>query len=121
MIIQNNANLDPFGGMYVLNWHGNEGTCYDLLTTIGSVDAAGENLEDPSDVDETLGLIWLFQPEQVDRGAYQVQVRWIRRDPRMKPPLAIQNVEVQINLQSSCLMIDQRELSATLRRRAKRC
>jgi hypothetical protein len=61
--------------------------------------AAHETRDDPSDVDENSWLVWSLKPQQADRGAHVVQLRLLERDPRVKPPLVVQHVEIHVRFQ----------------------
>ncbi len=57
---------------------------------------AEENPDNPSDVSENSWLVWSLSPDQADRGIHEIQVRLVKRDPRIKPPLTVQSVEVHL-------------------------
>ncbi len=59
--------------------------------------ATAEDPNDPSDVDENSWLVWTLAPEQADHGPHEIQVVLIKRDPRIRPPLVVNNVEFWVN------------------------
>lgn len=58
--------------------------------------ASRETRDDPSDVEESSWLVWSLTPQQTDRGPHVVQLRLLERDPRVKPPLVVQHVEIHV-------------------------
>ena len=69
----------------------------ELLGTPGIRNVAAEDPDDPADVDENSWLVWILEPRQADRGLHQVQVRLVQRDPRIRPPPVVLNVELHVN------------------------
>ncbi len=59
--------------------------------------AAAEDPNDPSDVDENSWLVWTLDPAQADRGRHEIQVRLLKRDPRIRAALVVQHVEIWVN------------------------
>ena len=59
--------------------------------------AADEDPDNPSEVTENSWLVWSLSPDQAERGTHQIQVRLVKRDPRMKPELTVQSVEIHLN------------------------
>lgn len=57
---------------------------------------AAENPDDPSDVSENSWLVWSLEANQAKWGIHQIQIRLVKRDPRLKPPLTVQNVEIHL-------------------------
>ena len=55
---------------------------------------AAENPDIPSGVDENSWLVWDLDPAQAASGSHEVKVVLVRRDPRLRPPLAVANVEI---------------------------
>ena len=58
--------------------------------------AAREDDDNPSDVGESGWLVWSLRPQQAARGTHQVQVRLLKRDPRLKPPPVVRHVEFHV-------------------------
>jgi len=58
---------------------------------------AGEDPNNPSDVSEDSWLVWSLRPEQATQGAHLVQVRLLKRDPYIRPPLTVQSVEFHLS------------------------
>ena len=58
--------------------------------------AALEDADNPSDVGESGWLVWSLRPQQAARGTHQVQVRLLKRDPRLKPAPVVQHVEFHV-------------------------
>ena len=54
---------------------------------------AAEDDSDPSDTDESSWLVWSLEPDQADYGPHRIQVILLDHDPRIKPPLVVQQVE----------------------------
>ena len=54
----------------------------------------------PSDVSEDNWLVWPLDPHEAEQGSHEVQIRLLKRDPRIKPPLVVQNVEFHVNYTS---------------------
>jgi hypothetical protein len=59
----------------------------------------GEDENDPSDVDENSWWVWSLKPEQAARGPHTVQVRLLKRNPKIKPPLVVRSVEIHLKYQ----------------------
>ena len=55
---------------------------------------AAENPQVPADVDENSWLVWDLDPAQAASGAHEIQVVLVKRDPRIRPPLTVANVEI---------------------------
>ena len=58
--------------------------------------AAFEDPNDPSDVGETAWLVWPLNPEKFTRRTYEVRVRMLEHDSRVKPPLVVEHVEFHV-------------------------
>ena len=58
--------------------------------------ATAEDLDSPSDVDENSWLVWRLAPERADYGPHEVQVKLVKRDPRLRPPLVVAQVDLHI-------------------------
>ena len=54
---------------------------------------AAENPSNPADVDENSWLVWDLEAGQVSAGRHEIQVALVKRDPRIRPPLGVENVE----------------------------
>ena len=59
--------------------------------------AANEDPATPLEVDESSWLVWRLESEQADQGAHEIQVRLVERDPRLRPPVVVENVELYID------------------------
>ena len=59
-----------------------------------------EDPEDPSDVDESSWLVWRLDPKAAGLGTHRVQVRLLKRNPRIRPSLIVQHVEFHVNYES---------------------
>ncbi len=59
--------------------------------------AAAQDPNDPSDVDENGWLVWSLEPEQTGLGPHEGKVQLVDRDPRIRPPLVIRHVEIHVN------------------------
>ena len=55
-----------------------------------------ENVADPAEVDETSWLVWDLEPAQAAKGEHRMNVVLVNRDPRIRVPLTIGNVEFTI-------------------------
>ena len=55
---------------------------------------AAESPDNPADVDENSWLVWDLTAEQASLGTHQIKVVLVERDPRIRPPLGIENVEI---------------------------
>ena len=55
-----------------------------------------ENDADPAEVDETSWLVWDLEPAQAAKGEHRMNVVLVNRDPRIRVPLTIGNVEFTI-------------------------
>ena len=55
---------------------------------------AAEDPEAPADVHENSWLVWDLDPAQAASGEHEVQVVLVKRDPRLRPPLTVANVEI---------------------------
>ena len=62
--------------------------------------APAEDPDNPSDVDESSWLVWRLDPADAGPGEHRVQVRLLKRDPRIRPPLIVQHVEFQVQYHS---------------------
>ena len=58
---------------------------------------SAEDLNNPSDVDESSWLVWPLESAAAGFGTHLVQVRLLKRDPRIRPPLIVQHVEFHMN------------------------
>ena len=58
--------------------------------------AAHEDPLDPADVSEIGWLVWALPAKSVDQGPHRVRVRLLERDRRIKPPLSVEHVEIQL-------------------------
>ena len=58
--------------------------------------ATKEDPENPADIDEIGWLVWSLPPEQLAKGDHQVQIRLLKRDSRIAPPLRVEHVEVRL-------------------------
>ncbi len=61
------------------------------------VSPATLNPTDPSDVSENTWLVWALRAEQAARGKHEIEVILFERDPRIRVPIVIDNVEIHIN------------------------
>ncbi len=55
---------------------------------------AAEDPQSPADVHENSWLVWDLEPAQAASGAHEIQVVLVKRDPRLRPPLTVANVEI---------------------------
>ena len=55
-----------------------------------------EDPENPSEVDENSWLIWQLDPDQTDYGRHEIQVKLVKRDTRIRPPLVISQIDLHI-------------------------
>ena len=62
--------------------------------------AAREGAHKPSDVSQNSWLVWPLDPHKAEQGAHEVQIRLLKRDPRIKPPLVVQSVEFHVSYTS---------------------
>ena len=69
----------------------------DLLPEPEIRNVAAEDPNNPSDVAENSWLVWRLSPDQAGRGVHRVQVRLLKRDPRIRPPLTVQSVEIHLS------------------------
>ena len=58
--------------------------------------AAAEDDSNPADVDEDSWLVWDLEPAQAAKGEHEIDVVLTNRDPRIRVPLVIGNVEFTI-------------------------
>ena len=58
--------------------------------------AAAEDDGNPADVDEDSWLVWDLEPAQAAKGEHEIDVVLTNRDPRIRVPLVIGNVEFTI-------------------------
>ena len=58
--------------------------------------ATKEDPENPADIDEIGWLVWSLAPEQLAKGDHQLQIRLLKRDSRIAPPLRVEHVEVRL-------------------------
>ena len=58
---------------------------------------AAEDPDNPSDVAENSWLVWRLSPDRAGRGIHRVEVRLLKRDPRIRPPLTVQSVEIHLS------------------------
>ena len=57
---------------------------------------AAESPDNPADVDENSWLVWDLESAQAAYGRHEIKVVLIERDPRIRPPLGIENVEIWV-------------------------
>ncbi len=69
----------------------------DELAAGKPVSPASRDITGPSDVAENTWLVWVLKPEQVAYGAHGIEVVLLERDPRIRVPVVIDNVEIHIN------------------------
>ena len=55
---------------------------------------AAEDPQAPADVDENSWLVWDLDPAQAASGEHEIQVILVKRDPRIRLPLTVANVEI---------------------------
>ena len=55
------------------------------------------NPDNPSDVAERSWMVWSLAPALVDQGMHEIRVYLVARNPRLQPPLVVENVEIHIN------------------------
>jgi len=58
--------------------------------------AAGEDPNNPADVDENSWLVWDLSPSQSSKGTHEIGISLINRDDRIRMPLVVNNVEFWI-------------------------
>ena len=68
----------------------------DTLPQATASNIAAENPGDPSDVHENSWLVWTLTPAQLHNGEHVIEVRLVKRDPRLDPELVVQHVEIHI-------------------------
>lgn len=61
------------------------------------VSPAALDASNPSDVSENTWLVWTLTAEQAARGKHRIEVALLERDPRIRIPIVIDNVELHIN------------------------
>ena len=61
------------------------------------VSPAALDASNPSDVSENTWLVWTLTAEQAARGKHRIEVALLERDPRIRIPIVIDNVEIHIN------------------------
>jgi hypothetical protein len=59
-------------------------------------DAAAEDASSLSDVSENGWLTWRLEPAQLGDGIHRITVTLLERDPRLRPPIVVQNVEIHV-------------------------
>ena len=57
---------------------------------------AGENPADPAAVEESTWLSWELRPEQAGPGQHEVRLHLVERDPLIRVPLRVENVEIYV-------------------------
>ena len=58
---------------------------------------ATEAAANPADVSENMWLVWPLVPAQVGKGVHIVGIDLLERDPRLRPPIAVRNVEIHVS------------------------
>ena len=58
---------------------------------------AAEAAANPADVSENTWLVWPLVPAQVGKGVHIVGIDLLERDPRLRPPIAVRNVEIHVS------------------------
>ena len=58
--------------------------------------AAGD-AANPADVSENTWLVWRLEPSQVGGGVHEVRIDLLERDPRLRPPVVVGNVEIHVS------------------------
>ena len=61
---------------------------------------AAADPDNPADVAENSWLVWDLDPAQADWGEHEIQFCVQERDPRIRPPLVVENVEFCVNYKS---------------------
>ena len=67
-----------------------------LLGAPKVTNTAASDANVPADVAESSWLVWGLTPSQVALGCHEVRVRLVERDPRIRTPLVVENVEVHV-------------------------
>ena len=62
--------------------------------------AAGE-AANPADMSENTWLVWPLVPSQVGKGVHVVGIDLRERDPRLRPPIVVRNVEIHVSYRRS--------------------
>ena len=57
--------------------------------------AAGDSTN-PADVSENTWLVWPLEPARIGKGVHVVGIDLLERDPRLRPPVVVQNVEIHV-------------------------
>ena len=58
--------------------------------------AAGDGTN-PADVSENTWLVWPLERAQAGRGVHEVRIDLLERDPRLRPPVVVGNVEIHVS------------------------
>ena len=58
---------------------------------------AAEEAANPADVSENTWLVWPLVPAQVGKGVHIVGIDLRERDPRLRPPVVVRNVEIHVS------------------------
>ncbi len=58
--------------------------------------AAGDGTN-PADVSENTWLVWPLEPAQMRKGVHVVGIDLLERDPRLRPPVVVGNVEIHVS------------------------
>ena len=61
---------------------------------------AAEDSANPADVSENTWLVWPLVPAQVGKGVHIVGIALRERDPRLRPPVVVRNVEIHVSYRS---------------------
>ncbi len=67
-----------------------------MLSKPATRNLAQENRDNPSDVSENSWLVWSLGLKQVDYGPHEVQIRLVKRPPRLRLPLVVRSVEIHL-------------------------
>ena len=59
--------------------------------------AVGDDPLDPGEVSDHTWFVWPLNPGQADRGSHSVRITLSKRDPRLKPPLSVERVEIHVD------------------------
>ena len=63
---------------------------------------AAENPAMATDVDENSWLVWDLDPALAASGLHEIKVVLVKRDPRIRPPLGVANVEIWTSFGRVC-------------------
>ena len=61
---------------------------------------AAEEAANPADVSENTWLVWPLVPAQVGKGIHVIRIDLCERDPRLRSPIMVQNVEIHVSYRS---------------------